>query len=385
MRIAVVGGGPAGLYFAYRWKKRHPESQLDLFEQNAANATWGFGVVFSNRAWEFLRSDDPEIADFLSPQMETWNNITLHHPDASVEIDGVGFSAIGRLHLLMQLQARAFEVGAKLYFETPITTMDQLAGYDLIVAADGLNSIVRRSFEGDFKTSLSYCNNKFAWYGTTMRFDTLSHSFLRTAEGTFNAHHYRYSPTMSTFLVECDRATWEACGFAEVTIEQSRAICEQIFAKTLQGHSLLSNRSFWRNFPWLWNDRWSFRNMVLVGDALRTAHFSIGSGTRLAMEDVIALVSALEAEPGHLSAGLKRYEAKRRPIVEALVSASKASADWYDHFSEHMRRPAMEFAMGYITRSGRVDPSRLKATSPAFFARYEAAYPVAQNSELARH
>ncbi len=251
MRIAVVGGGPAGLYFAYRWKKHHPENQLDLFEQNAANATWGFGVVFSNRAWEFLRSDDSETADFLSPQMEIWNNITLHHPDASVEIDGVGFSAIGRLHLLMQLQARALEVGAKLHFETPITTMDQLAGYDFIVAADGLNSIVRRSFEGDFKTSLSYCDNKFVWYGTTMRFDTLSHSFLRTAKGTFNAHHYRYSPTMSTFLVECDRSTWEACGFAEMTIEQSRGARQSVTtmksrsSTTTDGRCPMAKRASW--------------------------------------------------------------------------------------------------------------------------------------------
>jgi 2-polyprenyl-6-methoxyphenol hydroxylase-like FAD-dependent oxidoreductase len=307
--------------------------------------------------------------------MESWQNITLHHADASVEIDGVGFSAIGRLQLLMLLQARAREVGAELHFATPITSIDQLSGYDLIVGADGVNSIVRRSFEGDFKTALQYIDNKFAWYGTTKRFETLSHTFVRTDWGTFNAHHYRYSPKMSTFLVECDRATWEEYGFSEMTAEQSQAVCEQVFAVTLQGHPLISNKSIWRNFPWIWNDRWSFRNMVLVGDALHTAHFSIGSGTRLAMEDVIALVRALEAEPGNLSAGLKRYEAERRPIVETLVAAAKASADWYEHFAEHMRLAPLEFAMSYITRSGRVDRARLRRMSPAFCARYEAAHP----------
>ena len=165
----------------------------------------------------------------------------------------------------MLLQARAREVGAELHFETPITSIDQLSGYDLIVAADGVNSIVRRSFEGDFKTALRYIDNKFAWYGTTKRFETLSHTFVRTDKGAFNARHYRYSPKMSTLLVECNRATWEAYGFPEMIVEESQAVCEQVFAETLQGHPLISNKSIWRNFPWLSNDRWSFRNMVLVG------------------------------------------------------------------------------------------------------------------------
>ncbi|KAB2849657.1 MAG: monooxygenase [Hyphomicrobiaceae bacterium] len=372
MRIAVLGAGPAGLYFAYLWKKRHPEAVIDLFEQNAADATWGFGVVFSDRAWEFLRADDPETADFLAPHMESWRNIALHHGGETVEIDGVGFSAMGRLEMLQLLQARARSVGVEPHFNTTITAVDRLAGYDLIVAADGLNSLVRRTFEGDFKTSIHYIDNKFAWYGTTKRFETLSHTFVRTDQGCFNAHHYRYSPTMSTFIVECDRATWERCGFAEMSVEQSQALCEHVFADTLQGHKLISNKSIWRNFPWLWNDRWSFRNMVLVGDALRTAHFSIGSGTRLAMEDVIALVKALEAAPGDLGAGLNRYEAERRPVVETLVAAAMASAGWYESFGQNMDLAPPDFAMSYITRSGRVDPERLRRMSPQFMARYEA-------------
>ncbi len=373
MRIAVLGGGPAGLYFAYLWKARHPQAHVDLFEQNPAGATFGFGVVFSDRAWEFLRADDPGTADDVAPHMQTWSNITLHHAGEAIEIDGVGFSAIGRLELLQRLQARARAVGIVPRFETVITSVDQLAGYDLIVAADGVNSVVRRAFANEFRTTMSTLDNTFAWFGTTKRFETLSQTFERTDRGCFNAHHYRYAPGMSTFIVECDRLTRERYGFADMPAEQARAICEQVFAETLQGHVLISNNSVWRQFPWIWNERWSYRNMVLVGDALHTAHFSIGSGTRLAMEDVIALVKALEGEPSDLGAALARYESVRRPIVEKLVAAAKASAAWYENFAEHMALPPLDFAMSYLTRSGRIDRDRLARMSPTFYARYEAA------------
>ncbi|MGB9114905.1 FAD-dependent monooxygenase [Bradyrhizobium sp.] len=371
MRIAVIGGGPGGLYFSYLWKKRHPDARIDLFEQNAAGATWGFGVVFSEQALEFLRADDPDTVDAIAPGMESWKNITLNLRGESVEIDGVGFSSIGRLELLGILQTRAASVGVTPRYDTQVASVDQLAGYDLIVAADGLNSLVRRAFEGDFGTSLSYSANKFAWYGTTKRFDTLSQTFVKTDLGTFNAHHYRYSPEMSTFLVECDLPTWQRYGFADKTIDESRAVCEQVFAATLDGRPLVSNKSVWRNFPWIWNERWSFKNMVLIGDALHSAHFSIGSGTRLAIEDAIALTKALEAERD-LAKALGRYQSERQPIVKKLVTAARTSADWYAKFPEHMKLDLMDFAYGYITRSARIDDARLRAMSPAFMARYEA-------------
>ena len=370
-RIAVLGGGPAGLYFSYLWKRRHPDHHVDVFEQNPEGATWGFGVVFSDKALDFLRADDPETAEALSARMETWRDITLVHRGERVVLDGVGFSAVGRLDFIRQLTARARSAGANLRFGTVVHSLDELAGYDLIVAADGVNSLVRRTYEGDFKTSLSYNDNKFAWYGTTKRFETLTQTFVETELGCFNAHHYRYSPTMSTFIVECDRATWLRAGFAEKTEEESRGICEKVFADTLEGHALVSNRSIWRNFPWVWNDRWSHRNMVLVGDALHTAHFSIGSGTRLALEDIIALVNALDGEARDLRRALEDYEAARRPIVEKLVKASRTSAAWYEHFAAHMKLPPLDFAYSYITRSGRVDPSQLRAMSPRFMARYD--------------
>jgi 2-polyprenyl-6-methoxyphenol hydroxylase-like FAD-dependent oxidoreductase len=372
MRIAVLGGGPAGLYFSALWKKGHPADEVRLFEQNPADATWGFGVVFSDRALEFLREDDPETYDLVTPRLETWRDITLIHRGERVTIDGVGFSAIGRLALLRLLQERARAVGVEMAFERVIRSLDELGWADLIVAADGVNSLARHSFEGDFATSLSYLDNKFIWYGTTQTFETLSHTFIRTEHGAFNAHHYRYAPGMSTFIIECDRATWERSGFAAMTPEETQASCERVFAETLSGHPLVSNKSVWRNFPRLWNDRWSFKNIVLVGDALHTAHFSIGSGTRLAMEDVIALARALDAEPSDLRAALSLYEKSRRPVVEKLVTAATASARWYERFSEHMRLDPLDFAYGYITRSGRVSDDRLRAGAPEFMARYEA-------------
>jgi 2-polyprenyl-6-methoxyphenol hydroxylase-like FAD-dependent oxidoreductase len=371
VRIAVIGGGPAGLYFSYFWKRRHPDAEIELFEQNPAGATWGFGVVFSEQALEFLRADDPDTVDAIAPDMQSWKNITLNLRGESVEIDGVGFSSIGRLDLLTMLQRRAASVGVTMRYDTVISSVEQLTGYDLIVAADGLNSLVRRHFEGDFGTSLSYSANKFAWYGTSKRFETLSQTFVETELGAFNAHHYRYSPAMSTFLVECDLATWQRYGFADKSIEQSQAICERVFAATLDGHALVSNKSVWRNFPWIWNERWSFKNMVLVGDALHSAHFSIGSGTRLAIEDAIALVKALEAEHD-IPAALARYQVERQLIVKKLVAAARTSADWYEKFPEHMRLGLMDFAYRYITRSGRIDDARLRAMSPLFMAKYEA-------------
>ena len=206
-------------------------------------------------------------------------------------------------------------------------------------------------------------------------FDSLTQTFVETPYGPFNAHHYRYTPTMSTFLVECGRETWLNAGLATKSDEESRALCSEIFADTLSGKPLISNKSTWRNFPLLWNDRWSHLNMVLVGDALHTAHFSIGSGTRLAMEDVIALVEALEAEPGDVPVALARYESERRPIVEKIVAAATKSARWYEDFAAHMKLTPSEFGYSYMTRSGRVDDDRLRQLAPKFMANYEATRP----------
>jgi 2-polyprenyl-6-methoxyphenol hydroxylase-like FAD-dependent oxidoreductase len=371
MRIAVLGGGPAGLYFATLYKLRRPDAEIRVYEQNAEGATFGFGVVFSERALEFLREDDPATYELITPRMETWSDITLVHRGERIRIDGVGFSGIGRLELIELLTARARAVGVEPEFGRVVKSLDELGRADLIVGADGLNSLVRRAYEGDFGTSLHYLENKFAWYGTTKRFDSLTLTFVRTPEGTFTAHHYRYSPTMSTFIVECDRATWERVGFAELSPAESQAYCERAFAETLDGHPLKSNNSVWRTFPVLANARFHYRNLALVGDALHTAHFSIGSGTRLAMEDVIALVKALDAHPDAVPRALQRYQETRRPILDKLTTAAQASAHWHEHFPDHMRLEPRDFAMGYITRSGRIDPARLREMAPGFMRWHE--------------
>jgi 2-polyprenyl-6-methoxyphenol hydroxylase-like FAD-dependent oxidoreductase len=371
MRVAIVGAGPAGLYLSYLLRRRSRLADVCVFEQNTAGATFGFGVVFSERALEFLREDDPETYAAITPAMESWSDIKLDLEGRVVTIDGVGFSAVGRLEFLQLLQERVQAVGVPVKFEHSIGSLDEVKDADLIVGADGVNSLVRRTYENEFGATVGFLTNKFAWYGTNQRFDTLTQTFRRNSDGAFNAHHYRYSPRMSTFIVETDSATWQRAGFASMDESATKAYLERVFADVLHGHGLLSNKSLWRNFPKIANRRWSTGNAVLLGDALHTAHFSIGSGTRLAMEDAIALADAIETHPSNAAAALRSYEAARRPILDKLTTAANMSADWYEHFADHMKLPPLEFAMSYITRSGRVDLNRLRAVSPKFVAAYE--------------
>ena len=370
MHIAILGAGPAGLYLAYLIKRRSPETAVTLVEQNPADATFGFGVVFSDRALEFLREDDEATYSAITPHMESWSDITIVHRGERVTIDGVGFSAIGRLKLLQLLQARARSVGVEPSYQRAVKSLGELGNVDLVVGADGVNSLVRRSNENRFGASVRLLTNRFAWFGTDKRFETLTQTFSETKAGSFNAHHYRYSPDLSTFIVEVDQSTFARAGFAQMGEAETRAFCEHVFAQTLDGHRLISNNSIWRQFPIVHNEHWSVDNCVLVGDALHTAHFSIGSGTRLAMEDAIALDRAL-AHSGNVGAALVAYEAARRPTLEKLVSGANGSATWYEHFAEHMRLAPVDFAMSYITRSGRVDIERLRKLSPRFVAQFE--------------
>ena len=376
MRVAILGAGPAGLYLAYLLKRRRPETEIRVYEQNPADATFGFGVVFSDRALEFLQADDPGTFAAISEELESWEDITVVHRTEAIRIDGIGFAAIGRLRLLEILQQRARSVDVRPCFECPVHSLDELGEADLVVGADGVNSLVRRTHEAEFGTSIRYGSNRFAWFGTTKRFETLTQTFRRTEHGFFNAHHYRYAPDMSTFIVETDEDTFFRLGLDRMDPEEAKGLCEDIFAGTLDGHGLVSNKSIWRQFPHIRNARWSAGNAVLLGDALRTTHFSIGSGTRLAMEDAISLARALDAQPRDLGAALRAYESERRPVVEKLVAAANASAAWYERFPEHMRLAPIDFVMSYIRRSGRVDLDRLRRVSPGFVARYERERPV---------
>ena len=370
MRIAILGAGPAGLYLSFLLKRRRPEADITVIEQNPADATFGFGVVFSDRALEFLGEDDEPTYAAIVPQMESWNDIALVHRGERIVIDGVGFAAIGRLKLLQLLQERALSVGIAPIYRRTVDTLDELTGFDLIVGADGVNSLVRRTHAEQFGASVCYLSNRFAWFGTGKRFETLTQTFIATDLGHFNAHHYRFTPDLSTFIVEVDEPTFERAGFAKMSEQDARAVCERVFAGALGGHPLISNNSIWRRFPLVHNERWSCGNHVLLGDALHTAHFSIGSGTRLAMEDAIALDKAL-ATHKDLPAALHAYEAARRPILDKLVAGANGSGEWYEHFAEHMKLSPVDFAMSYIIRSGRINIERLRKLSPRFVERFE--------------
>jgi 2-polyprenyl-6-methoxyphenol hydroxylase-like FAD-dependent oxidoreductase len=366
VRVAIVGAGPAGLFFALLMKRRRPRDEITVIEQNPRGATFGFGVVFSRGALEFLARDEPHMHARLSAAMESWPMQRIVHRDVAVDIDGNGFSAIGRLELLQILQGECEKAGARLEFDRPLDSVSSLKNFDLIVGADGVNSIVRREYEGKFKPKIEMLTNKFAWYGTRQRFECLTLTFRESEHGAFVAHHYRYSPTMSTFLVECDAATWKRAGFDRMSDAESRAYCERVFAPDLGGHALESNKSVWRNFPLLRNEAWSFENKVLIGDALRTGHFSIGSGTRLAFDDAIALARGFDSSDD-VSACLNNFEAARRPIVEKLVAAANKSSYWYESFPEKMKLEPWRLAYDYMTRSGRMTDERLKAEAPRFY------------------
>lgn len=375
MQFAILGAGPAGLYLAYLIKRRQPGSDVIVVEQNPADATFGFGVVFSDRALEFLREDDPETYTAIVPHMESWNDIAIVHRGERIVIDGIGFAAIGRLKLLELLQARVRSVGVVPVYRRTVKSLDELAGADLVIGADGVNSLVRRSSEQEFGASVRLLTNRFAWFGTTRRFETLTQTFVESEFGSFNAHHYRYAPGASTFIVEVNADTFARANFAGMDENDTRALCERVFAQALDGHALISNNSIWRQFPIVHNERWFVGRSVLIGDALHTAHFSIGSGTRLAMEDAIFLDKALATHRDDIDAALAAFEIARRPILEKLVAGANGSADWYEHFNEHMRLNPADFAMSYMTRSGRIDLERLRKLSPGFVARYECEHP----------
>jgi len=372
LRVVIIGAGPAGLYLAYLLKRARADFRIEIVEQNPSDATFGFGLAFSERALEFLKREDAETWAAMQPSLELWSDSILYLNGKKIRIDGMGYAGIGRLRLLEILQARARAVGIEPLYRRNVVSVDEFGEADLVVGADGSNSIVRRSKEADFGTSVELCTNRFAWYGTQRRFGALSHTFIKTPSGAFNAHHHPHAPGMSTFVVETDEATFFRCGLDRMDVEAGQDFCERLFSNTLDGAPLISNKSIWRQFPKIWNQRWSVGNCVLVGDALHTAHFSIGSGTRLAMEDAIALARSLEHHPNDIPATLAAYEEARKPALRNLIEAANASAQWYEHFAGHMRLAPLEFAMSYITRSGRVDLERLRRTSPEFVTAYEA-------------
>jgi 2-polyprenyl-6-methoxyphenol hydroxylase-like FAD-dependent oxidoreductase len=371
MRINIVGAGPAGLLFSLLIKRRFPAWQVRVFEQNPPDATFGFGVVFSLNALAFFERDLPDFYRQLEPRLESWPMQRIVHCDERVEIDGNGFSAIGRLELNRFLQALCAGAGVDIEYKRNIVSFDDLPAADVLVGADGANSMVRRALEAEFAPKSEWLTNRFAWYGTPQPFECLSLTFRSTEHGSFVAHHYRHSQVMSTFVVECDEVTWRRARLDRMSDNESRIYCQSVFAPDLNGNPLVSNKSIWRQFLLLASRRWFAGNTVLIGDALRTVHFSIGSGTRLAFEDAIALDRAF-AEVGENGAGaLAAFERERRPVVEKIVAAANASSYWYERLAEKMKLQPWQLAYDYMTRSGRMTDERLRELSPKFMARVD--------------
>jgi 2-polyprenyl-6-methoxyphenol hydroxylase-like FAD-dependent oxidoreductase len=376
MKIEIIGAGPAGLYFAALMKRDDPSHEITISERSPRNTTWGFGVVFSDRALEFLRADDEALYQYLTPHLENWPDLTIVHNDTRIPIAGNGFASIGRLRLLELLYAYVEQLGVRINFETEITALEQLGQADLVVAANGVFSWVRSENEAKFETTTDWRSNKFIWYGTTKAFDSLTLTFRETDRGVFCAHHYRYRPDMSTFLVEVDAATWQRAGFDGMSAEDTIRHCERVFAKDLEGHPIVSNNSYWRNFPVIWNERWSFGNVVLLGDALRTAHFSIGSGTRLAMEDSVALFKAIKECGPDVPAALQRFHQTRLPPMKKIWDAANVSMRWYERMDELVATlTPVEFAYSYMTRTGRVRHAEIRRHAPELALAYEALHP----------
>jgi 2-polyprenyl-6-methoxyphenol hydroxylase-like FAD-dependent oxidoreductase len=374
MHVEILGGGPAGLTLAILLKSHDASHRVRVTERGPRGATWGFGVVFSDRALDFLRADAPQLHDLLTPQMQSWRDLTIVHSDQRIPISGNGFASIGRLQLLNLLQQEAERAGVELVFDRPVADIGELGAADLHVTADGAFSASRDARAAEFGTQTDWRHNRFVWYGTTMPFDTLTLTFRRHALGTFCAHHYRYAPDRSTFLVEVDEATYQRAGFETMSEADSLRLCEQVFAPDLQGHALLSNRSTWRRFPVIRNAHFFSGRTVLIGDALRTVHFSIGSGTRLAMEDAIALAKALRAAPD-IDQALQRFQAEREPPMSKIWDAANVSLRWYERMGEMMALDPHEFAYGYMTRSGRVDHAEMRRRDPRLAAAWERLHP----------
>ena len=363
MRYAVIGGGPSGLYFALLAKKANPSDEVFVVERNPPDATFGWGVVFSEETLGALRDADYETFTEIGESFARWNAIDIYYRDTLVRSRGHVFTGISRKLLLNILQRRCRALGVRLEFEREVRDVAELEGADLIVGADGINGLVRRTYGEFFKPQIATHPTKYVWFGSDLPLDAFTFIFRRNADGLFQVHAYPFDARTCTFIVECPEDAWRRAGLESASEAQSIAYCEALFQPELRGRRLMSNRSLWVNFLTLRQESWHHGKVVLLGDAAHTAHFSIGSGTKLAMEDSIALVDALRRHED-LGAALNDYEMERQPIVERFQEAALESSSYFEHVSRYAQFDPRQFAFNLLTRSRRITYINLTQRDP---------------------
>ena len=368
MRIGVLGGGPAGLYFALLAKRADPAHEITVVERNAPDATFGWGVVFSEETLGALRDADHPSYTEISDTFARWSAIDVVYGGRTVRSGGHVFSAIARRRLLEILQRRCRDVGVELAFQREAPDLELFADRDLVVAADGVNSTARRLLDPHLRPTLDSHRSRFIWFGTDLPLDAFTFVFRTAEHGMFQVHAYPFDADTSTFIVECTEGTWRAAGLDQAGEAESIAFCQDLFAPELDGHKLLSNRSLWTSFVTVRCRSWHHGNVVLLGDAAHTAHFTIGSGTKLAMEDAVALAQALQRHPAALEAAFTDYELERQPVVERFQEAARDSATWFENVRRYDGFDPVQFACNLLTRSGRIGHLELTRRDPGFAA-----------------
>src|SRR5260221_551315 len=368
MNIVSIGGGPSGLFFAILMKRLDPAHRITVVDRNGPNDTFGWGVVFSDETLGNIAEADPATYDEITRAFAHWDDIDIHYQGAMVRSTGHGFSGMSRMKLLNILQTRAASLGVELAFETDVPDLAAYRDADLILAADGVNSRLRDIYATHFNPRLDSRPNKFIWLGSTLKLPAFTFIFKTDASGLWRVHAYQFDAKHSTFIIETTDATWRKAGLETATEDETVAFCEKLFADELQGHPLLKNKPVWRNFPIVRCGRWHHENIVLLGDAAHTAHFSIGSGTKLAMEDSIALVKALGAHNA-VPVALAAYEAERRPQVESTQRAAQTSLQWFEETERYVGKlEPLQFAASLLTRSLRITHENLNLRDPGFVA-----------------